>query len=122
MNAYSTDLRQKIVAAYKINPNKSQIAKIFGVSLNSVKRYVQMEHTTGSLEAKPRPGRKATITKEQYPELEKFIQDNPDATLEELGIRWGESHPCTPTVGTLSHTLKRMKWSYKKKVKSLRTQ
>jgi hypothetical protein len=54
MNAYSTDLRQKIVAAYKANPNKAQIAKTFGGNLNRVKRYAKMELSTGTLEATAR--------------------------------------------------------------------
>jgi transposase len=122
MKAYPSIFRQKIIEAYQVNPNKAQIAANFGVSLSSVKRYLKMEQTTGQFEPKPNPGRKVAIKPEQYPELEQLIQANPSATLEELSIKWGETHPNTPTTGTFSRTLKRMQWSYKKKVKSRRTQ
>src|SRR5579859_6376719 len=110
MKAYPSIFRQKIIEAYAVNPNKAQIAEQFGVSLSSVKRYLKMEQTTGKFDPKPNPGRKVAITKDQYPELAKLLQDNPAATLEEIGLKWGETHEFTPTVGTFSRTLKRMKW------------
>ena len=40
MNAYSEDLRKKIVEALRRGMGKSQAARTFDVSLSSVKRYV----------------------------------------------------------------------------------
>jgi transposase len=42
MKAYSEDLRRKIVEAFNRGTNKSQTARLFGVSLSSVKRYAKM--------------------------------------------------------------------------------
>jgi transposase-like protein len=42
MNAYSEDLRQKIIQALRRGMGKSQAARTFGVSLSSVKRYAKM--------------------------------------------------------------------------------
>jgi transposase len=39
MRAYSEDLRKKIVAAIERGMSKAQAARLFGVSLSSVKRY-----------------------------------------------------------------------------------
>src|SRR3954466_12398893 len=45
MNGYSEDLREKIVTAVRGGLSKSQAAHIFGVSLSSIKRYVnKAEH------------------------------------------------------------------------------
>jgi transposase len=43
MDAYSEDLRKKIVEAVERRAiKKSEVARLFGVSLSSVKRYVRM--------------------------------------------------------------------------------
>ncbi len=42
MNAYSEDLRKKIVEALNRGTGKSEAARSFGVSLSSVKRYARM--------------------------------------------------------------------------------
>jgi len=42
MNAYSEDLREKIVQALPRGTGKSEAARSFGVSLSSVKRYARM--------------------------------------------------------------------------------
>jgi transposase len=122
MKAYSLDLRLKIVQAFNVNPNKTQVAKTFGVSVDTVQRYLKLANSGGSLEPKPIPGRVAKISKEQYPHLETLLRANPNATLEEILSLWAEEHAQTPTTGALSRTLKKMGWSYKKKVKSKRTQ
>jgi transposase len=44
MRAYPEDLRQKIVAALERGTSKSQAARLFGVSLSSVKRYARRRH------------------------------------------------------------------------------
>ena len=43
MRAYSEDLRRKIVDALKRGTPKSEAARLFGVSLSSVKRFARME-------------------------------------------------------------------------------
>ncbi len=41
MNAYSEDLRKKIVEAKKRGMSTSEVARAFGVDLSSVKRYAK---------------------------------------------------------------------------------
>ena len=49
MKSYSEDLRKKkIVAAVERGTSKSEIARLFGVSLSPVKRYVAMASSAGS--------------------------------------------------------------------------
>jgi transposase len=57
MCAYSPDLRAKIVAAVDRTTNKHEVARTFGVSVSSVKRYVKQWQEEGSLDPKPHPGR-----------------------------------------------------------------
>jgi transposase len=49
MKAYSEDLPQKIVEATERGVSKAQAARLFGVSLSSVKRYVRLARPGGSL-------------------------------------------------------------------------
>ena len=56
MNAYSEDLRNKIVEALPRGTGKSEAARSFGISLSSVKRYARMAEEGRSLAPKKRPG------------------------------------------------------------------
>ncbi len=47
MNAYSEDLREKIVEALGRGMGKSQAARTFSVSLSSIKRYAKMDEEGG---------------------------------------------------------------------------
>jgi transposase-like protein len=54
MKSYSEDLRKKIVAAVERGTSKSETARLFGVGLSSVKRYVGMASSGESLEPRRR--------------------------------------------------------------------
>lgn len=56
MNAYSEDLRKKIVEALCRGAGKSQTARAFGVSLSSIKRYAKLDDEGWPLAPKKRPG------------------------------------------------------------------
>jgi transposase len=49
MNAYSEDLRRKIANAVETEMSKNEVARLFGVSLSSVKRYTRMVREGTSL-------------------------------------------------------------------------
>jgi transposase len=55
MNAYSEDLRRKIVEAIERGMGKSEAARSFGVSLSLVKRYVGMVREGRSLTPQETP-------------------------------------------------------------------
>jgi transposase-like protein len=58
MNAYSEDLRKKIVEALRRGTTKSEAARSFGVSRSSVKRYAKLADEGRPLAPKKRPGSK----------------------------------------------------------------
>jgi len=65
MNAYSEDLRRKIVEAVEQRAvSKSEVARLFGVSLSSVKRYARLAREGGPLASKKRPGSPSKISEE----------------------------------------------------------
>src|SRR5215204_3410552 len=71
MNAYSEDLREKIVQALKRGMGKSQAARTFSVSLSSVKRYAKRAEEGRSLAPKKRPDSKPKIEERPFITLQK---------------------------------------------------
>jgi transposase len=84
MRAYSEDLRRKIVQAIdQRGMSKSHAARLFGVSLSSVKRYVRLANQGESLAPRKGGGRppKADDTIKKL--LEEDIRNRPAATVKE---------------------------------------
>lgn len=82
MNAYSRDLREKIVEAVSgRGMGKSEAARAFGVSLSSVKRYVGMAREGESLAPKRRPGSKPKLDGRARKLLAADVEERPFATL-----------------------------------------
>jgi transposase len=114
MNAYSEDLRKKIVEAVERGMAKVEAAKTFGVGISSVKRYVAAARAGRSLAPKRRPGSKSKMDETARRLLEADLKERPAATLPErreflrrlAGVRVSDS--------TVSRMLRRMGWSRKK--------
>ena len=114
MNAYSEDLRKKIVQALRRGRTKSEAARSFGVSRSSVKRYAKLAEEGRPLAPKKRPGSKPKIGGTAGRLLEADLERRPAAALSErreflegaAGVRVSDS--------TVSRMLKRLRWSRKK--------
>ena len=83
MNAYSEDLRKKIVEALRRGTGKSEAARAFGVSLSSVKRYANLADQGRSLAPKKRPGSQPKTGQDAIRLLEADLEARPAATLSE---------------------------------------
>ncbi len=114
MNAYSEDLRKKIVEALRQGRTKSETARAFGVSRSSVKRYAKLAEQSRPLAPKKRPGSNPKMDERARRLLEADLEERPAATLSErreflkkvLGVSVSDS--------TVSRMLKRLGWSRKK--------
>jgi transposase len=114
MNAYSEDLRKKIVEALRRGATKSEAARSFGVSPSSVKRYAKLAEQGRSLAPKKRPGSKPKMDETARRLLEADLEERPSATLpgrrkflrRVVGLSVSES--------TVSRMLRRLGWSRKK--------
>ncbi len=101
MKAYSLDLRQKIVDAYaEGNISQRQLAKQFRVALSFIEKLLKQHRETGSIAPKKRTEQTPTkLNSEQLTVLEQLVEENNDATLDELryqllqktGVRIGRS-------------------------------
>ncbi|MCA1717205.1 MAG: IS630 transposase-related protein [Actinobacteria bacterium] len=83
MKAYSEDLRQKIVTALERGTSKPQAARLFDVSLSSVKRYARKARQRDSLAPKKGSGRPPKLDENASRLLQEDIQERPAATVEQ---------------------------------------
>jgi transposase len=83
MNAYSEDLRMKIVEALGRGMGKSQAARTFSVSLSSVKRYAKLAEEGRPLAPKKRPGSKPKLDARASKLLEEDLKERPFVTLQQ---------------------------------------
>ena len=77
MNAYSEDLRKKIVEALGRGMTKTEAARTFGVSRSSVKRYAKLAEEGRPLAPKKRPGSKPKMDESAKRLLEEDLQERP---------------------------------------------
>lgn len=86
MQTYSMDLRQRVIdACGSKTESRAQTAKRFKVSASWVKKLLRQWRATGSFAAKPHGGgRVAKFSGELLQELQKCVEQKPDATLQEL--------------------------------------
>ena len=116
MNAYSQDLRKRIIKAVETTGNQTQVATTFQVSRSTVRRLLILEKVDPNLAAKPRPGRQTEIAPENYPALINLLQEHNDSTLAQLCLLWDEHYHQLVSVATMSRLLKRLGWTRKKRV------
>src|SRR5215207_5081394 len=81
MEAYSEDLRKKIVAAIERGMPKAQAARLFDVSLSSVKRYSRISREGGSLKPRKSSGRPHKVNEKAQALLEEDVKERPAATV-----------------------------------------
>jgi transposase len=114
MNAYSLDLRKKIIEAKERGTPTAEVARTFGVGLSTVKRYAAAAREGKPLAPKKHPGSKPKLHEAARKLLEADLEERPAATLPQrreflariAGVRVSDS--------TVSRMLGRMGWSRKK--------
>ena len=108
MQAYSMDLRQRVIGACDAGKGTQEVAITFGVSPAWVRRLKQHRRERGDILPRSSGGpRPRKIDRERLAELVKL---QPDATLVELRDRLGVS----VTLWAICKALRELKLSYKK--------
>jgi transposase len=113
MRAYSSDLRERILAAVERGKGSLRaLADLFLVSLSSIVRLLRRYRASGSLLPKPHAGGPCSLLDaDACQRLRALVREQPDATLAELQARLGI--PCS--LSTLCRALQRLGLSRKKK-------
>ena len=114
MNAYSEDLRKKIIEALGRGRTKGEAARAFGVSSSSVKRYAKLVEEGRALTPKKRPGSKPKMDERSRRLLEADLEEHPTATLSERREYLKRVAGLSVSESTLSRVLRRLGWSRKK--------
>jgi transposase len=115
MRPYSTDLRERIVAAVERGDQSLRtLARLFAVSLSCIVRLLQRQRQTGSVQPKPHAGGPAPkLSAPDQARLLRLVDQQPDATLAELRDRLGI--PCS--LMTIARALRRLRVTRKKKTR-----
>jgi transposase len=114
MNAYSEDLRKKIIEALRMGMTKTETARTFSVSRSSVKRYAKLAQEGRPLAPKKRPGSKPKIDERARKLLEADLEERPSATLSERREFLQKVAGVQVSDSTVSRMLRRLGWSRKK--------
>jgi transposase len=116
MDAYSLDLRKKIVEAKDRGMPTVEVAKTFGVGLSTVKRYAATARQGRPLAPKKHPGSKPKIDEgaRRRRLLEADLEERPAATLPERREFLRRTCGVSVSDSTVSRMLKRLGWTRKK--------
>ena len=115
MNAYSEDLRNKVVeAVIERRMPKTEAAGLFGVSLSSVKRYVGLASEGRSLAPRKHPGSKPKLDARARKLLAADIRERPFARLSERREYLRKVAGVSVSRSTVCRELARMKHTRKK--------
>ncbi len=116
MNAYSLDLRLKVLDAVDRGIPRGEVVRTFGVSMPTLERYLRRRRRTGEVAPKPSPGRTPSIcaTSEERRALWMQLEENDEATLERHRELWEERGGARVSVATMSRAVRKLGWAFKK--------
>ncbi|MEH2074179.1 MAG: transposase [Nostoc sp.] len=117
MKAYSTDLRQKVIDAYK-NQEGSQrnLASRFSVSLTFIQKLLKRYRSSGTVEPKAHGGgNTAKLSSEQMALVVALVEEDNDAILVELCERLKERTGVKVSRSTMGRITRKLNLTRKKK-------
>ena len=123
MNAYSKDLRLKVLSAIDRGIPRREVQDLFGVSLSTIKRWLKRRRLTGELNTYKIPGRPSVKGKALRQWLPDQLNSNPDLTLSEHCEAFFDESGVEVSEATMSRNIRRLPggWPLKKVEDSLRT-
>lgn len=116
MKAYSLDLRQKIIDVYsKEKISQRQLAKRFDVALSFIVKLLRQYRATGEISPKPfNGGVKLKLSSDELIFLTDLIEQNNDATLDELCKMLNYQRGINISRATMGRMTQRLKLTLKK--------
>ena len=116
MNAYSKDLRLKVLSAIDRGIPRREVADLFGVSLSTIKRWLKRRRLTGELNTYKIPGRPSVKGKALRQWLPDQLNSNPDLTLNEHCEAFEDESGVEVSEATMSRNIRRLPggWPLKK--------
>src|ERR687894_2987465 len=114
MKQYSADLRERLLGAIDAGLPQAEAARLFGVGVSTIKRWRRRRHETGSVAARPRPGRPRRVGPEAEAALIAQVRATPDGTLAEHCATWAATTGVRLSRATMARALRRVGWPLKK--------
>lgn len=116
MNAYSKDLRLKVLSAVERGVPRREVAELLGISLATISRYVTLKASGAEIAPKRSPGRKAKIldSPAHRRALWRQLEENDTATLEEHSQMFEKERGVRVSVATMSRAVRKLGWTFKK--------
>jgi transposase len=114
MQAYSLDLRERVVRAVAEGQSQAAAARTFRLSRSTLKRYLAQQRRTGSLVPTRQARQQPRIGPAEQPALLAQLEAHPDATLAEHCATWAETQGVRVSVPTMWRAIARLGWTSKK--------
>jgi transposase len=114
MQAYSQDLRERVLRALDRGDRPTEIARRFEVSRVWVYQVRDRQQETGVRSSFPIGGHRRSRLAEREQVLRDWITAEPDLTLAELQQRLVQQQGLTTKIATLWHQLNKWKLTFKK--------
>ena len=116
MNAYSKDLRLKVLSAIDRGIPRKEVSDLFGVSHSTVKRWLKRRRQTGDVNINKIPGRPSLKGKALRQWLPEQLEANPDLTLREHCEAFVDETGVEVSEATMSRNIARLPggWPLKK--------
>ena len=116
MNAYSKDLRLKVLCAVERGVPRREVAQMLGISISTISRYVKLKASGKEIAPKPSPGRTSKILADPAHRraLWRQLERNDTATLKEHSEMFEEERGVRVSVATMSRAVRRLGWTFKK--------
>jgi transposase len=122
MKAYSMDLRKRVLAMCDSGRGTHEVAKVFEVSESWIRRLKQRRREDGRVGARPSGGRRhGHFDAIRLAQLEQWLQQRSDATLEALRNRVVEEMELRCSLMAVCRAVKKLGWSLKKNATGRRT-
>ena len=116
MNAYSKDLRLKVLAAVERGVPRREVSDLLGISLSTISRYVKLKASGKDVAPRPSPGRTAKIlgSSDHGKALWRQLEENDTATLREHCEMLARERGVSVSVATMSRAVRKLGWTFKK--------
>ncbi len=116
MNAYSLDLRLKVLDAVDRGIPRKEVVRTFGVSLPTLERYLRRRREGARLAPGRSPGRTPSVcaSVEERRALWRQLEENDDATLQRHRELWENERGVKVSISTMSRAVRKLGWTFKK--------